>query len=629
MVDAVAAEERLNAVRNLFLGRPDRSSTPRMYVVGRYMSKEPARVRVTDTSAPVILALCGQQSIDWEVECDEGVVLKKIIAAGNLPQRVVKSPHGVDIELYSGRDGFAIHDARNLLGVERVSTRLSEITSGLKPDCVTAAHHLDGVLNVGPANGSQRLQLATRSLEKLLSELNQQSRLAALQRLESKRFHAIHRGILPRMPAAPNQDGRFWNEFSLRGPLIGQSVAVDTRTQFAARDENTGRLFLISNTNLNTTLTIRDLDRDQRETQQLGRRQVVGFAFVPETGRLVLDSTQGWTEFDFATKKLKTIRKKSNHLQAGLAWSRTRKVFYSAQVARSGQGEIRQIERYNAHGVALGPIELSKPFVRGRQYGPNSLQLIDLDDHLVMLDYRAQTASILVNGRHVRRPPVGQISVVDVETGEVVHSGRIEPVLEQQDISATELESIWEHLGIDGQCDDALLWKMAAGGTKTLEFLRPHYREVAPTMSEQEIESIVLRLDNNRFSIRAEAYEALQQAGSSIEPILRNRLTEGGLSSEVRERLQALVSKWETGQPQTDYERRLVRGLDVIGRMGSPESKQRLKELQGTSYDALIRSHAKSAGNPAVQVEEAQHPVIRFQQKLWVPRNAEVEVEEE
>ena len=613
--------ERLQNVEAQFLGHDIERKQSRLYLVGRYNSIGPAKIRVTDTTGPVVLAVCGQQSIEWHIEAAEGVEIVEIIAGGSMEQQVTKSPTGVPVRSVFGKDGFSLQDGRDLLAVKRVKKRLQELT-GLELAAYTAAHRADGVQIVGPEDGGQRIQIIRQELIALQKEAaTPDGQVRLMSKLEKKRFHAIHHGPLPRMNEGRSRDKRFWNTFSTKGPLIGNSVEIDRQVQHAQADRKAERLFTLAN----TTLKVRDLKKGGETTLQLRQKcpmlgQVSGMAFDAKGNRLFLDTSRELFQLDPDSGKMTSIRRKNQQMSIGFAWSSKRRVLYSAQIDRSGRGEIRRIQRFNEFGASLSAIELSHPYARNRYYGPGGLfQLIDLDEYVALLEYRMERNVRMVNGRNIYRPPTGQIMVIEVASGEIVYEGAVEPNLEMREVSDSELSATWQSLGEQTLPNlDSVLWSMASGGSATVDFLRTRYQRTPPTIDTLEVAALLKDLNDNRFSVREEAFQRLQTAGCSIESALMELIATTNPSSEVRERVQLLVTNWSSGTPLTADEFRQVRGLEVLARVDLPESRALLETLQGDGFDSLVRHYARRM----VESKKGHdaNAALQFPRQLFVPR---------
>lgn len=64
-------------------------------------TKGQTEVAVTYTAAPVVLALLGSDPVEWTIDVAPGVVLQKVILAGEHPQELKGLPQGVPVEVYN------------------------------------------------------------------------------------------------------------------------------------------------------------------------------------------------------------------------------------------------------------------------------------------------------------------------------------------------------------------------------------------------------------------------------------------------------------------------------------------------------------------------------------------------
>lgn len=619
------ATARLKTARALWDGRsegrndgPAVSQQPRVYVVGRYSSTQPVRVRVTDRTAPVILIVCGRQAMDWQIEAAEGVELTEIVAAGIASQTISRHPHGTKLRYLAGAEGFFVHDLRHRPAVDRVRRRISLLTGGLDVNAIAAVHQSAGTQIVGPQDGVLRMQLIERELDAL--QAITKSRADRLKALKSRRFRAMHAGPMPDNQSPAGNDA-YWNVFTVTGPLIGHSTAIDSRVQIAAQDADSGLLFLWSQ----GTLSIKDAKTGHARSIPLrtkfpGLGHVHGMALDDAHDRLFLSTATELRSLELQTMTMSTLRSDVRNAYSALAWSASRRQLYAIEEDRTGRGEIRRIQRFNAHGARLGTIELSQVVTREQSFAAAGLQLIDLDEMLAVIEYRQGRTVRLANGHQLGHPSTGRITVLEVDSGEIVYEAQLKPRLEVRTLSESELLTIWQQMTEPNPRGDVLMWKMAAGGDATLQFLRDRFTARSQPPSRDKLDGWIDDLDHHRFSVREAAFEQLRAAGSVIESFVRERLAAGDVTPEVRERLQVLVANWSLGLPQTTDELRRMRALEVVARIGTDEAVELLQRLQGEGFDPFVRRHARQKlagddGHPVPQI-----PVIQFQRQLFVPR---------
>lgn len=618
-IDEAAAH--LKAARALWDGQNDGAEVarqPRVYVVGRYGSAQPVRVRVTDTSGPVTLVVCGRQAIDWKIEVAEGVDLTEILAAGIVGQTVSRYPSNTKLRYFSGAAGFVVYDSRQQMSMDRVRRRVSQLTGGLDVAAVAAVHQSMGTQIVGPQDGELRMQLIRRELDSVQSVM--ESRIDRLRDLESRRFHAIHAGPMPSTNDVVGSDS-YWNTFTVAGPLIGHSTPIDSQIQFVTQHSESGLLFLLSQ----GTLTIRDARTGSSKSILLRKEfpdmgQVHAMALDESHDRLILDMATELRTLELQTMTMSTLRTGTRHAYAALAWSASRQQIYAVEQDGAGHGEIRRIHRFNVHGARLGTIELSRAVTRQQSFDPAGLQLIDLDDMLAVIEYRQARTVRLANGHQLGRTSTGRIIVLDVDTGEIVYEANLRPRLAFRAMSESELLANWQRLKEPDPGDGMLLWKMAAGGDSTLQFLRKRLSARSQSPSHAELDVWLDELDHHRYSVRQAAFDQLRSAGSATESFVRERLSAGEMTPEVRERLQMLVANWSLGVPQTSEEMRTMRALEVVARIGTDEAEELLRRWQGEPFDPFLRRHAAQKLEGAEGYQLSPIPVIQFQRQLFVPR---------
>ena len=100
-------------------------------------------------------------------------------------------------------------------------------------------------------------------------------------------------------------------------------------------------------------------------------------------------------------------------------------------------------------------------------------------------------------------------------------------------------------------------------------------------------------LDSGDFAVRVKATAELEALGDLAEPALRRAL-EGHPSLEVRRRVERLLSKLEG--TITDPEKlRVLRALEVLEQIGTPEAGRVLKTIAGGADEALVTRQAKES----------------------------------
>lgn len=116
--------------------------------------------------------------------------------------------------------------------------------------------------------------------------------------------------------------------------------------------------------------------------------------------------------------------------------------------------------------------------------------------------------------------------------------------------------------------------------------------EKAPADSVK-ISRLLEELDSTEFEVREKASRDLHELGDSAESVMRRALREQP-SLEVRRRLEQILDKLESGGRPPD-QLRMLRGVEVLERIGIPEARQVLESLARGASEARLTQEAKAA----------------------------------
>jgi DNA-directed RNA polymerase specialized sigma24 family protein len=121
---------------------------------------------------------------------------------------------------------------------------------------------------------------------------------------------------------------------------------------------------------------------------------------------------------------------------------------------------------------------------------------------------------------------------------------------------------------------------------ETVSWLREQIAPV-PTVAAAWIAERITELDSDSFAVRASAMRELEKKGEAVETALRKAL-ENRPSPEVQRRLRQLLKN-------RDRETlRVLRGLEVLEHLGTPEAKQLLQQIGSGMAGARRTQEAKA-----------------------------------
>ncbi len=152
---------------------------------------------------------------------------------------------------------------------------------------------------------------------------------------------------------------------------------------------------------------------------------------------------------------------------------------------------------------------------------------------------------------------------------------------------------LWNDLaGADAAGAHQGVRKLAAGAKHTLPFLSTHLKPAAWVQLKQ-INGWIADLDNEKFSVRQEAMAKLLKVGQqAVAPLMK--LLASGPQLETRRRMEDLVDRL-TSSTLTPEQLRIVRAVDVLERIGTPEARRLLKALAAGGPGELPTREAQAA----------------------------------
>ena len=124
-----------------------------------------------------------------------------------------------------------------------------------------------------------------------------------------------------------------------------------------------------------------------------------------------------------------------------------------------------------------------------------------------------------------------------------------------------------------------------------LAILKERMRPVQ--VEQQRVNRLIDDLDSARFAVRAKASDELGKLGSLAGPALRKALA-ARPPLEARQRLEQLLNKLD-GPITSPETLQMLRALEVLERIGTPEARQILLSLAKGAPEAALTQEAKAS----------------------------------
>ena len=173
-----------------------------------------------------------------------------------------------------------------------------------------------------------------------------------------------------------------------------------------------------------------------------------------------------------------------------------------------------------------------------------------------------------------------------------------EPKMPAATLQPKELEARWADLSSEdaGVANKSIL-VLASSSKESVAFLRERLKPTPPA-DAKKLAGWIADLDSNTFQTRSKALTELEKLGELAVPALRATLA-SNVPLETRRRIDPLIEKLTTGGLNAE-QIRVVRAMQVLERIGSPEARTLFETLaQGAPGALTTREAQASLGNLA------------------------------
>jgi RNA polymerase sigma factor (sigma-70 family) len=155
-----------------------------------------------------------------------------------------------------------------------------------------------------------------------------------------------------------------------------------------------------------------------------------------------------------------------------------------------------------------------------------------------------------------------------------------------------EVDALWADLAGDDAAKAFRSILTLASAKQTVPYLRERMQPVPP-VDPKIIQQLIADLDSDNFQTRTKASKELEKLGEAAVPALREVLA-GKTSLETQQRVQPILAKLTSGV-LTVEQVRLVRAVEVLERLATPEARQLLQSLAEGAPGALPTEQARAA----------------------------------
>jgi hypothetical protein len=163
------------------------------------------------------------------------------------------------------------------------------------------------------------------------------------------------------------------------------------------------------------------------------------------------------------------------------------------------------------------------------------------------------------------------------------------------ELSAAEVETLWGDLaGDDAAKALSGVLKLTAAPRQSVLFLSERLKPAA-RIDPRKMDGWIGELESEKYAVRQEAAANLLKSGEQAVPTLRKVLASSP-PLETRKRVEELLEKL-TGGTLTAEQLRLIRAVEALEWIGTPEARQVLRTLAQGAPGALPTREAEAALN--------------------------------
>lgn len=162
------------------------------------------------------------------------------------------------------------------------------------------------------------------------------------------------------------------------------------------------------------------------------------------------------------------------------------------------------------------------------------------------------------------------------------------------ELTAPQLDSLWAQLaGADGTKAFQAINTLSAAPNPTLDWFKERLKP-AVGVDEKRLALLIADLSDEKFAVRERAAVELEKFGDLAEPALR-KVMDNQPNLDLAKRVQRILDRLEPGRELPPDVARVVRAIEVLEQLGTPEVRQFLQTLAEGAPGARLTREAQAA----------------------------------
>jgi hypothetical protein len=527
-------------------------------------AKAPRRARAPtqatvqlNRQGPVVLVLCGYESVEWTIEVSKGVRLERVLVLGRQAQLV----RGVSPKLVKHVGRMFVLNRREA-SFAQLEAAVAPYVQGARIKTYVGAVDPDGKpVRVGPGSGAWRRQMLLEALRDLHWDATRRSRDA--------RLASLRRFVFPTL-IWNTARGRVFCDCTAAGSIRDTMEQLPNGVFSVALDPETGRRYYLSQ---------RHVEERDRHGGRLARLKIPNWfggriwsgalAFDSRRRRLVMSSMNfGLAAYDLESREWQRVGgaqarranfvrlAASDGLLSAFCYDPGRDCFWALH---SNRGRAT-LHRLDALGQLKRRVRIRHPlkFQPGTQ---NGATIHPAGEHLVLIAGSGV-------GRRGRTP--SRSLVLSPDDGTIFLQAEFRRLPRLDPPARRDWDSLWANL--KGGEPYGAMRLFARGRAPLVEYLRRKW-EAEPMPAEEAVRRALKDLGARDPEVRSRAFAVLSEGGPRLIVRLEAEVARQS-SPEVRLALRRLLSQ-SAGQP--NLRARLLLTLERVNAPGAETFRRQLR----------------------------------------------------
>lgn len=549
-------------------------------------------VKVDYVGGPIVLVLSSYEPVLWKLDVAKGAQIRRVLIGGYHKSRIEGLSDSIAIQReHKGNRisylGYALDDSETPYSTTAATLR--KIT-GLTPSTMVGGYGYRGEpFVIGPDNADWLQQLLSHRIDGVYQKATENERKKKRERYQVVRFEGMFDGdaAMDRRHYHREAEGGVWAVMTPSGPIASTLKGVAGGFSHIAKDPKSSTFYAIQGHDVVRVRTDASKKQVTEELSIPGELPELswpcGITFDSKRRRVILVSLGGtghMYSLDVDNDKWSLVQEMQNRDLASISYSKAEDAIYGLQ--RDHRGNTLVV-KYSPKGGLLSEVSVDIPISRDR-HGPAGSGRIHAAAGYVAV---VSKEPIQEKGRDLLR---GKCYLIDPANGTILFEDWTVPHAGRLNLSKDQLRQTWDEL-LEADDPELLIWRLAAGGNNTVQFISERLSEITPPDLKQ-VDVLIRQLEHREFRVRSRAAKKIQQIAGAADDHLREAKKQTD-SVEVKMALARLLEESGKGEGMDPVAQREIHAVTALSRIEHPSASKLLKKIREEQVQSSRRAAAR------------------------------------